>query len=239
MIREIALVADLHGNVPATEALERDLDRRGIKTIYCLGDIVGKGPRSAETYDWAVKHCEVIVQGNWDYGIGEKLFPNDKFYYEQLGPERMQGLRLLPRDFSFILSGRKIRLIHGRPVMQNLLTPSASAESLLPYFEPDYQVVGYADVHRQGLRMVDTRGILFNTGAVGNPLGQTMVQYAIMRGDDADSSAALDITFVTLPYDRDAAVRDTEAATALPNGELFCSELKKGIYARGHLKGKK
>ena len=239
MILEIAIVADLHGNVPATEALERDLTRRQIKTVYCLGDIVGKGPCSADTYDWAVSHCQVIVQGNWDYGIGEKLFPNDKFYYEQLGPDRMEGLRRLPREYSFSLSGRKIRLIHGRPVMQNLLTPSASAESLLPYFEPDYQVVGYADVHRQGLRMVDTKGILFNTGAVGNPLGLTMVQYAIMRGDNADSTAALDISFVTLPYDIEAAVRDTEAATALPNGELFSSELKKGIYARGHLKGKK
>ncbi len=239
MLNEIALIADLHGNIPATQALEADLTRRGINTIYCLGDIVGKGPCSAETFDWAFSHCQVIVQGNWDSGIAEKLFPNDQFYYDQLGPERMQKLRRLPREYSFTLSGRKIRLIHGRPVMQGLLTPSASAECLLPLFEPDYQVVGYADVHRQGLRMVNTRGILFNTGAVGNPLGVTMVQYAILRGDDADPGAALDISFVTLPYDREAAIRDTEEAKNLPNGALFASELRNGVYARGHLKGKK
>ena len=239
MYTEIAVIADLHGNLPATQALEADLNRRGIKTIYCLGDIVGKGPSSAETFDWAYRHCQVIVQGNWDYGIGEKLFPNDQFYYDQLGEERMQKLRELPREFSFSMSGRKIRLIHGRPVMQTLLTPSASAECLLPFFEPDYQVVGYADVHRQGLRMVNNRGILFNTGAVGNPLGVTMVQYAIIRGDEHDDQAALDISFVTLPYDREAAIRDTDQATALPNGKLFSSELKNGVYARGHLKGKK
>ena len=97
--------------------------------LYCLGDIVGKGPSSAETFDWAYRRCQVIVQGNWDYGIGEKLFPNDQFYYDQLGEERMRKLRELPREFSFTMSGRKIRLIHGRPVMQSLLTPSASAES--------------------------------------------------------------------------------------------------------------
>ena len=236
---EIAVIADLHGNLPATQALDADLNRRGIQTIYCLGDIVGKGPSSAETFDWAYRRCQVIVQGNWDYGIGEKLFPNDQFYYDQLGEERMRKLHELPREFSFTLSGRKIRLIHGRPVMQSLLTPSASAECLLPYFEPDYQVVGYADVHRQGLRMVNNRGILFNTGAVGNPLGVTMVQYAIIRGDDEDSQAALDISFVTLPYDREAAIRDTENAADLPNGKLFSSELRNGVYARGHLKGKK
>ena len=239
MQTEIAVIADLHGNLPATQALDADLNSRGIQTIYCLGDIVGKGPSSAETFDWAYQRCQVIVQGNWDYGIGEKLFPNDQFYYDQLGEERMRKLRELPREFSFTMSGRKIRLIHGRPVMQSLLTPSASAECLLPYFDPDYQVVGYADVHRQGLRMVNNRGILFNTGAVGNPLGVTMVQYAIIRGDDEDSQAALDISFVTLPYDREAAIRDTENAADLPNGKLFSSELKNGVYARGHLKGKK
>ena len=238
MIRDIAVVADLHGNVPATEALDADLRRRGIDTIYCLGDIVGKGPCSAETFDWAFRRCQVIVQGNWDYGIGEMLFPNDQFYYDQLGPERMRKLRELPREHRLWLSGRNIRLIHGRPVMQMLLTPTSSSESLQPLFEPDYQVVGYADVHRQGLRMVNTSGILFNTGAVGNPLGQTMVQYAILRGDDQDDQAALDIIFVTLPYDRERAIADTEAAIKLPNGELFSAELRDGIYARGHLKGK-
>ena len=238
MIRDIAVVADLHGNVPATEALDADLRRRGIDTIYCLGDIVGKGPCSAETFDWAFRRCQVIVQGNWDYGIGEMLFPNDQFYYDQLGPERMRKLRELPREHRLWLSGRNIRLIHGRPVMQMLLTPTSSSESLQPLFEPDYQVVGYADVHRQGLRMVNTSGILFNTGAVGNPLGQTMVQYAILRGDDQDDQAALDIIFVTLPYDRERAIADTEATTKLPNGELFSAELRDGIYARGHLKGK-
>ena len=238
MTREIAVIADLHGNVPATEALDRDLRRRGIETVFCLGDLVGKGPRSADTFDWAVSHCQVIVQGNWDHGVGEMWFPNDQFYYRQLGPDRMKKLRELPREHVFRLSGRKIRLIHGRPVMETLLTPSASAETLTPLFDPDYQVVGYADVHRQGLRMVENRGILFNTGAVGNPFGVTMVQYTILRGDDSDESAPLDINFVTLPYDREAAVRDTEAAVGLPNGDLFSAELQTGRYARAHLKGK-
>ena len=82
---EIALVADLHGNLPATEAVDADLRARGIGRIWCLGDVVGKGPSSAETFDWAVSRCEFILQGNWDEGIGKKLFPKDEFYYRQLG----------------------------------------------------------------------------------------------------------------------------------------------------------
>ena len=41
---EIALVADLHGNWPAVQAVERDIRARGIQKIWCLGDLVGKGP---------------------------------------------------------------------------------------------------------------------------------------------------------------------------------------------------
>ena len=50
----IALVADLHGNRPATLALERDLARTQPDRVLCLGDIVGKGPSNDFTFDWAM-----------------------------------------------------------------------------------------------------------------------------------------------------------------------------------------
>ena len=63
-MRRIALVADLHGNLPATMALDADLKRRNLTEIWCLGDIVGKGPNSAETFDWAMNNCQLILSGN-------------------------------------------------------------------------------------------------------------------------------------------------------------------------------
>ena len=229
---EIALVGDLHGNLPATMALDADLKRRNIQRIWCLGDIVGKGPCSADTFDWAFSRCEIILQGNWDSGISFKQFPNDEFYYRQLGEKRMQALRDLPLEHHTTLSGRHIRLFHGRPVMKKLVYIQDDLSALSEYFEPDFQVVGYADAHRQGMRLVTTRGIIFNTGAVGNGMGLPMVQYAIMRGDENDPSAAFDLTFVTVPYDREQAVRDTLNATELPNADLLIKEIKTGIYAR-------
>ena len=233
-VQQIALVADLHGNLPAVLALEKDLEKRGITDILCLGDIVGKGPNSAETFDWAFARCRVLLQGNWDSGIGFMQFPNDRFYYQQLGPERMKKLREMPAEFSFSLSGRKIRLLHGRPLMRELLTPSAPSEKLEWLFDPDYQVVGYADIHRQALRMVGTRGILFNTGAVGNGLGVPMVQYAVLTGSETDDTAPFDISFVTFPYDRDAAASDAERVKDnLPKWDMYCREIRTGIYSRG------
>ncbi len=229
---EIALIGDLHGNLPATMALDDDLKRRGIRHIWCLGDIVGKGPRSADTFDWAFSRCEVLLQGNWDSGISFQLFPNDAFYYRQLGEKRMQMLRDLPLEHHTTLSGRHIRLFHGRPIMKKILYIQDDVNALSAYFEPDFQVIGYADAHRQGMRLVTTRGIMFNTGAVGNGMGLSMVQYAIMRGEENNPSAAFDLTFVTLPYDREQAVQDTLNAVGMPNADLFIKEVKTGIYAR-------
>ena len=71
---KIALVADLHGNLPATMAVDADIRARGADAVWCLGDLVGKGPSSAETFDWAVNRCDVILRGNWDEGVALRQF---------------------------------------------------------------------------------------------------------------------------------------------------------------------
>ncbi|MDD6682857.1 MAG: metallophosphoesterase family protein [Clostridiales bacterium] len=235
MMTEIALVADLHGNWPATEALDRDLRARGIEKIWCLGDVIGKGPSSDRTFDWAESRCEFILQGNWEEGIGEMLFPNDDFYYRQLGERRMKALCQLPMEYSCYISGRKMRLLHGRPFLPYAVQTYGEEEFLTALFEPDYDVVGYADVHRQGTRVLAHKGLLFNTGSVGNGIGVPMVQYAILRGElESKTLSPLDITMVTVPYDREQAVRDAEDAgrRGQPNADLFKKEIITGVYSR-------
>lgn len=234
---EIALVADLHGNLPATEAVDRDIRARGIGRVWCLGDVVGKGPSSADTFDWAVSRCELILQGNWDEGIGKKLFPKDEFYYRQLGEKRMRMLTEFPIEHTCLISGRKMRLFHGRPTMPEPYYVHDDYALLSPYFEPDYRVVGYADVHRQGMRTLGFKGLLFNTGSVGNGLGVPMAQYVILRGElGGAGEAPLDINLVTVPYDRDRAVKDAEEAgkRGLHNWDLFIREIETGVYARNN-----
>ena len=57
------------------------------------------------------------MQGNWDEGIGHKLFPKDQFYYDQLGPKRMRALLDFPMEHHCWISGKKMRLFHGRPIL--------------------------------------------------------------------------------------------------------------------------
>lgn len=42
----IAIISDVHGNMPALETVLADIRQRGIDLIYNLGDLVGKGARS-------------------------------------------------------------------------------------------------------------------------------------------------------------------------------------------------
>ena len=48
---KIVLLADLHGNMVATEAMEKELDRIQPDDVWFLGDAVGKGPDSDLTCD--------------------------------------------------------------------------------------------------------------------------------------------------------------------------------------------
>ena len=94
----LALVADLHGNLPALEAADRQLRALSPDEIWFLGDAVGKGPGNAAACDWVRENCARAVGGNWDYGIGRKQFSADGYFWDQLGPERMAYLAQLPPE---------------------------------------------------------------------------------------------------------------------------------------------
>jgi len=225
----IALVADLHGNRPAMQALETHLKKAGADRIWCLGDLVGKGPHSDYTFDWAMANCQVVLGGNWDYGVGFQEYPNDAFFHRQLGKRRLQALTELPLEKQLTLSGRNIRLVHGRPVMHGLLSIQDSREKLAEMLEPDYDVFIYADTHRQGLRTLG--GQVANVGSVGNALGLPMVQFALLCGEPGPEKAPLEIRMMSLPYDNQQAARDARDAAGLPFAQAYEHEVLTGNYA--------
>jgi protein phosphatase len=231
----LAVIADLHGNRPATEALERDLDRIRPDKLYCLGDIVGKGPSSDFTFDWAMERCDLVLGGNWDIFVGYKSFEPDNYYWQQLGEQRLNALRELPLEHTITLSGRRIRLFHGRPTMQHLIHAHDKKEDILPLFTDANgalcDVAGYADAHRQALRSIQTH-LLFNCGSVGNALGRPECCYAILDGEEDDPAAPFTIQMVQIPYDRDQAVRDAEAAPQVPHIDAYINEVQTGKYSR-------
>lgn len=64
-----AVISDIHSNIEALEVVLKDIEQRGIKTIYCLGDILGYGPNPKECLDLIIEKVENCVLGNHDYAV--------------------------------------------------------------------------------------------------------------------------------------------------------------------------
>ena len=64
-----AIVSDIHSNLAALQAVLEDIDRRGIKEIFCLGDIVGYGPEPNACLDLVIERQIVSIIGNHDQGV--------------------------------------------------------------------------------------------------------------------------------------------------------------------------
>lgn len=62
-----AIISDIHGNLEALEAVLNDIQDRGVREIYCLGDMVGYGPNPRECVDYALGFQQCVL-GNHDQG---------------------------------------------------------------------------------------------------------------------------------------------------------------------------
>ena len=56
----IAVISDIHANLHALEAVLADIDRRGADEIWCLGDVVGYGPRPNECVDLVRERADAL-----------------------------------------------------------------------------------------------------------------------------------------------------------------------------------
>jgi predicted phosphodiesterase len=64
-----AVISDIHSNIEALTVVLDDIENRGIKTIFCLGDVVGYGPNPRECLDLVISKAQFTVLGNHDYAV--------------------------------------------------------------------------------------------------------------------------------------------------------------------------
>src|SRR5262245_14597283 len=241
----IALISDLHGNLPALEAVLRDIKRRHIARIFCLGDLVGKGPHAEKVVDICQEVCEVTIKGNWDDSITRDTeTPTIRWHQQRLGPERLAYLRQLPQTIDFWMSGRRVRLFHAsQESVYYRVRLDDPREKLLAMFtntaftgntvEPD--VVGYGDIHRAFV-MYFHQQMLFNVGSVGNPLDMTQASCAILEGTYASQRAdTFAVHVIRVPYDIKRAIQQA-TEEAMPELDAYAQELRTAQY-RGSVAG--
>ncbi|WP_054950938.1 metallophosphoesterase family protein [Numidum massiliense] len=241
-MERIAVISDIHGNVPALDAVLEDIRRRGIERIFCLGDLIGKGPQSDLVVDRIREVCEIVIRGNWDDLI-ERPIEHETFAWHQrrLGPERIDYLTSLPFSHDIVLSGKLVRFVHASPQsVHHRVQPWHPFERRLAMFdntelvaaagckrEPD--VVGYGDVHNAFVQSYRGK-TLFNTGSVGNPLDVPQASYAVLEGVyGSDEAAGFGLQLVRVPYDIEDAVNIARDLN-MPDLEPYVEELRTARY---------
>ena len=231
---KIVLLADLHGNMVATEAMEKELDRIAPDDIWFLGDAVGKGPESDKTCDWAKANCRHWIAGNWDRAMN--IYPDSNaFYIRQIGQERLDWLNSLPEEDELTISGIRFRLVHGR-FMDPLYLSFDSDEKLRDGFQfkdgrPEANGLICADSHRPFIRPLEG-GYALNTGSVGNNLSIPRAHALLLEGEPGTDPAPLNITILSVPYDNKKAAARADLYPDLPLKEAYQKEVQTGIYSR-------
>ena len=149
----MAVLSDVHGNLPAFRAVLADAEAAGAEATWCLGDLVGYGAQPDECVALARERCDVCLVGNHDLVvIGrldiESFSPNAAlaalWTREHVKRETLEFLSAL----SPAGGASSIGLFHASPrdpVWEYVLS-SAQAEKCLAAMEERVGLVGHSHV---------------------------------------------------------------------------------------------
>ncbi|NMC30100.1 MAG: metallophosphoesterase family protein [Pelolinea sp.] len=199
-IQTIALLSDIHGNLPALEAVCQHAIEHGAQLFLNAGDTVGFGPFPNECLDFIRIHRFHSVKGDFDQKVLEfptkrNVFELKKHYlrvftlrwaYEQLSRHNFEFLSALP-EFSKIGVGIKmLYLTHGSPRNPKAhLGPNTSRVELLfnqRHAKSDFIVTGNS--HFFWKEQLENT-IFINPGSVGRQDdGDPRASYAILSLGD-------------------------------------------------------
>ncbi|MDO5156128.1 MAG: metallophosphoesterase family protein [Eubacteriales bacterium] len=237
---KVLFIADIHGNMPAVQALEKEIEKIQPDKIYFLGDAVGKGPENDQAVDWVRSHCDCCIKGNWDDGIVGSYrgtgYPGNDFYIKQLGKERIEWLEKLPFEDEVLISGLWFRLVHGRPTDRLYQAYDDWAELMQGFVskvsDKTFNAYICADSHMPYIRTCGY-GYAINTGSVGNSLGFPRVHAVLVEGELGSTElSSLRCEVVSIPYCNQAAADAADKYEDFPEKECWKKEVLTGEYSR-------
>lgn len=204
----IALISDIHGNLPAFQAVLDEVAEVGADEIWCLGDLVGYGAQPNECVALAADSVQLCLIGNHDLVVIDRLDMSDfspnaaiaaEWTRTELDTDAREYLeKLEPQDTS-----QAIGLFHGSPrdpIWEYVLSAMAASEC---FDEMDARVgaVGHSHIALSFWRQGDapTAGAqaepgseldlsgerwLINPGSVGQPRdGDPRASWALVELD--------------------------------------------------------
>ena len=198
----VAAISDIHGNLPALEAVLADIEREGVDEVVVVGDSVS-GPWPAEVFDLLGSIGAHIVRGNADRA--EEVMAHSSelgaWNADRLGASRVATVTAWPLTLELTVEGLgDVLLCHSTPTsdtpIYTRITPDDELAKLVGDVAADVLVCGHT--HMQYDRRLSTGLRVANPGSVGMPYeGQRGAYWAVLGPD---------IEFRRTEYDVDATV---------------------------------
>jgi putative phosphoesterase len=185
----ILLVADIHGNWPALQAINEECD-----VCLCLGDLVDYGLEPGPCIDWVRKRATHVIRGNHDHGVAQfvPVSGRNGFKYlsgvtrpltqERVTAEERRYLARLPVSLMLTLADTRFLLVHATP--RDPLDEYAPGDAefwkrRLEGVEADVICVGHT--HLPYVLEVGEQ-LVINPGSVGQPRdGDPRASYAVIE----------------------------------------------------------
>jgi diadenosine tetraphosphatase ApaH/serine/threonine PP2A family protein phosphatase len=236
----MALIADVHGNLPALERVVADMAERGISDVVNLGDHVSGPLWPAETADFLMRRSWLTIAGNHDRHVAfddpVAHGPSDRYAFERLSAAQLRWLAALPS--SLTLDGSGLLLCHGIPGDDREYLLETPDHGRLRLARPDEitarlgrtasRIIGCGHSHCPRLVHLSDRVAIVNPGSVGCPAyadsgaqphisetGSPTARYALIDVMGSD----LRVTFVAVEYDHLRAAQQA-AANGRPDWAL-------------------
>jgi len=194
----VAAIYDIHGNLPALDAVLHEIRQEKVDHIVGGGDVL-PGPMPSETLDrlrdldtpthFIYGNGEVAVlqqmAGNEPSAVPQTFRPIIRWNAEQLHPDHQQWLSSWPKKLTLEIAGLgPVLFCHATPQNENdiftRLTPEAR---LLPIFEGlPASIIVCGHTHMQFDRTIGHTRIV-NAGSVGMPFGKPGAHWLLLGPD--------------------------------------------------------
>lgn len=251
---KIALISDIHANLPALESVLADIDQRKIDVIYCLGDLVSYAPFPNEVVDIIRQRKIPTIAGNHDEFIGLSPHGKELYTYEEglsngniskvftnqiLSLEARNYLKYLPRhlklDFQFKEEKFSFLMVHGSPrkINEYLFEDHDEADLLSMMESENASIMAFGHTHKPFHRIMEDKNGSYthaiNLGSVGKPKDDDnracYVVVEITAATTMKAPDALKVEFVRVPYDIERVATQIEAS---PLPDVYADMLRKG-----------
>lgn len=236
----VAVIADIHGNTVALDAVLADIASETVDQIICLGDVAATGPQPVQAIERVRELGCPVIMGNTDawlldpqpYGIDSEAWRRfeeiDRWCAEQLSQSQREFLQsFLPHLNLDMGDGKSLLCFHGSPNSFDdviyATTPDEELARMLEGFEATVMVGGHT--HMQMYRRY-RETVVVNVGSVGMAIDRVPPSQGIQNIANAEyglmsaKHGQLEVELRRVPYDLDA-LTESVMVSEMPHADWW------------------